>query len=282
MEFYSKLFKVAAVIFVVLSATLTVALAFQRPFREYPGQEYTDFAVPADANEKTEFVMGRLMFPASPYGMFGGLERYRNWSKGGTGWTNDYPRADRHFVQAVRRLTRIHVRSVEQPINLDDGDDVYDWPWIFAVEASPMDLTEPQAKKLREYLMRGGFLMCADTWGDRDWGLFAATMQRVFPDRYFVEVPDGDQIFHVLYDLKDRYGIPGEWSLHTGVPYLNGGRVGHWRGIYDDKKRLMVMVDFNSDTSDSWEWADEPRYPEKYSAQGIRIGVNYIIYAMTH
>jgi hypothetical protein len=281
-EFYSKLFKVAAVIFVVLSATLTVALAFQRPFREYPGQEYTDFAVPADANEKTEFVMGRLMFPASPYGMFGGLERYRNWSKGGTGWTNDYPRADRHFVQAVRRLTRIHVRSVEQPINLDDGDDVYDWPWIFAVEASPMDLTEPQAKKLREYLLRGGFLMCADTWGDRDWGLFAATMQRVFPDRYFVEVPDGDQIFHVLYDLKDRYGIPGEWSLHTGVPYLNGGRVGHWRGIYDDKKRLMVMVDFNSDTSDSWEWADEPRYPEKYSAQGIRIGVNYIIYAMTH
>jgi len=269
---------VALGIFVVLGA----AWAFQRPFREYPGQEYTDFAVPADANEKTEFVMGRLMFPASPYGMFGRLERYRDWSKGGTGWTNDYPRADRHFVQAVRRLTRIHVRSVEQPINLDDGDDVYDWPWIFGVQASPMDLTDSQAKKLREYLLRGGFLMCADTWGDRDWEIFATTMKRVFPERDLVEVPDGDQVFHVLYDLKDRYGIPGEWSLHSGVPYLNGGRVGHWRGIYDDKKRLMVMCDFNSDTSDSWEWADEPRYPEKYSAQGIRIGVNYIIYAMTH
>jgi hypothetical protein len=226
--------------------------------------------------------MGRLMFPASPYGMFGRLERYRDWSKGGTGWTNDYPRADRHFVQAVRRLTRVHVRSVEQPINLDDGDDVYDWPWIFAVQASPMDLTEPQAKKLREYLLRGGFMMCADTWGDRDWQIFEATMKRVFPERAFVEIPDRDQVFHVLYDLKDRYGIPGEWSLRSGVPYLNGGRVGHWRGLYDDKGRLMMVADFNSDTSDSWEWADEPRYPEKYSAQGIRIGVNYIIYAMSH
>lgn len=268
----------AAGVFVLLSA----AYAFQRPFREYPGQEYTDFAVPPDANEKTEFVMGRLMYPGSPYGMFGGYERFRDWRKGGTAWTNDYPRADRHFVQAVRRLTRIHVRSAEQPVNLEDGDDVFDWPWIFGVQASPMDLTDAQAKKLREYLLRGGFLMCADTWGDRDWEIFAATMHRVFPERELVEIPDRDSVFHVLYDLSDRYGIPGEWSLHSGVPYLNGGRVGHWRGIYDDKNRLMVMADFNSDTSDSWEWADEPRYPEKYSAQGIRIGVNYIIYAMTH
>jgi hypothetical protein len=272
----------AAGVLIVLGAVMGAAYAFQRPFREYPGMEYTDFAVPADANQKAEFVMGRLMYPASPYGMFGALDRYADWRTGNTGWTNDYPRADRHFVQAVRRLTRIEVRSVEQPINLDDGDDVFDWPWIFAVQASPMDLTDAQAKKLREYLLRGGFMMCADTWGDHDWAIFAATMQRVFPERALVEIPDKDPVFHVLYDLSDRYGIPGEWSLRTGVPYLNGGRVGHWRGIYDDKNRLMVVVDFNSDTSDSWEWADEPRYPEKYSAQGIRIGVNYIIYAISH
>src|SRR5438067_4947758 len=136
------------------------AYAFQRPFREYPGQEYSDFAIPPGANDKTEFVMGRLMFPASPYGMFGRLDLYRDWRKGGTGWTNDYPRADRHFVQAVSRLTRLHVRSTEQPVNLDDDDDVFDWPWLFAVQASPMDLTDSQAKKLREYLLRGGFMMC--------------------------------------------------------------------------------------------------------------------------
>ncbi len=268
---------VAAGLFAVLSA----AWAFQRPFREYPGQEYTGFDIPPGANEKTEFVMGRLMFPASPYGMFGMLDRYYDWRAGRTGWTNDYPRADRHFVQAVKRLTRIHVRSTEQPINLDDGDDVFDWPWIFAVQSSPMDPTPAQAKKLREYLLRGGFLMTADTWGDDQWSLVVAAFKRVFPERDFVDIPDRDQVFHILYDLKNRYGIPGEWSLR-GLPYLNGGRVGHWRGLYDDKGRLMVVCDVNSDTSDSWEWADEPRYPEKYSAQGIRIGVNYIVYAMTH
>jgi hypothetical protein len=272
--FYRKLIPVAL--------CACAAWAFQKPFRQYPGQEYTDFEVPSDATEKTEFVMGRLMYPASPYGMFGSLDRYYDWRTGRTGWTNDYPRADRHFVQAVRRLTRVHVRSAEQPVNLDDGDDVFDWPWIFAVQASPMDLSDAQGKKLREYLLRGGFMMFADTWGDRDWQILATTMKRVFPEKDFVEIANSDQVFHVLYDLKDRYGIPGEWSLHSGVPYLNGGRVGHWRGLYDDKGRLMVVADVNSDTSDSWEWADEPRYPEKYSAQGIRIGVNYIIYAMTH
>ena len=263
-------------------ALVTAGIAFQRPFRQYPGQEYTDFEVPPDARERTEFVFARLMYPGSPFGMFGRLERLKDWREGFTAWTNDYPRADRHFAQAVRRLTRLHIRSAEQPVNLDDGDDVFDWPWLFAVEASPFSLTEPQARKLREYLLRGGFLMCADTWGERDWKLFAASMARVFPDRSFVEIPDSDPVFHVLYDLNDRYGIPGEWSLRSGVPYLNNGRTGHWRGIYDDKSRLMVVVDFNSDTSDSWEWADDPRYPERYSAQGIRIGVNYIIYALSH
>jgi hypothetical protein len=274
--------RIVPLLLILVLALFSAALAFERPFREYPGQEYSNFPLPPDANEKTEFVMGRLMYPGALGGMFGGFDAYRDWRKGGTAWTNDYPRADRHFVQAVRRLTRIHIRSVEQPVNLDDDDDVYDWPWLFAVQASPWNLTDVQARKLREYLLRGGFVMCADTWGDRDWSLFASSMARVFPERPFVEIPDDDPVFHVLYDLNDRYGIPGEWSLRSGVPYLNGGRVGHWRGIYDDKGRLMVVVDFNSDTSDSWEWADEPRYPERYSAQGIRIGVNYIIYAMTH
>ncbi len=269
--------RVAACIFVIMGA----AWAFQRPFREYPGQEYTGFEIPPNPNEQTEFIMGRLMFPLRLTACSGASTVITTGVPG----TRDGPT----IIPAPTGIScrrcggwRVSVRSTEQPINLDDGDDVFDWPWIFAVESSPMDLTAAQSKKLREYLLRGGFLMCADTWGDRDWQLFATTMKRVFPERDFVEVADGDSVFHVLYDLKDRYGIPGEWSLHSGVPYLNGGRVGHWRGLYDDKRRLMVMADMNSDTSDSWEWADEPRYPEKYSAQGIRIGVNYIIYAMTH
>jgi hypothetical protein len=88
-----------------------------------------------------------------------------------------------------------------------------------------------------------------------------------------------------VYDLDDRYQVPGEWALRRGVTYRNereGGAVPHWRGILDDKGRVMVAMSYNSDIGDSWEWADDPEYPEKYSALGIRIGVNYVIYSLTH
>ena len=87
----------------------------------------------------------------------------------------------------MRRLTRIHTRSVEQPVNLDDGDEVYNWPWLYAVQVGWWNLTDAQAKKLRDYLLRGGFFMCDDFWGDSQWEVFQASMKRVFPDRPIVE-----------------------------------------------------------------------------------------------
>jgi len=88
-----------------------------------------------------------------------------------------------------------------------------------------------------------------------------------------------------VYDLDDRYQVPGEWALRRGITYRNGpqgGAIAHWRVIMDDKGRVMVAMSYNSDIGDSWEWADDPEYPEKYSALGIRIGVNYVIYSLTH
>jgi len=183
---------------------------------------------------------------------------------------------------AIRRLLRLQVRSVEQPVSLDDRDDVYNYPWLYAVFVGEWDLTDHQAKTLREYLLRGGFLMCDDFWGTRDWEVFAQSIKRVFPDRPVVEIPNADAIFHTVYDLDQRYQVPGEWSIHTGVHYRNDGYTAHWRGIYDDRGRLMVAIAFNSDLGDSWEWADDSDYPEEYSALGIRIGANYIVYSMTH
>ncbi len=264
---------------------LTSLLAFQNPFREYPGDEYEAFPLPPDYREQTEWTFARLMYPPVPeYRWSRGARRAngRDWTAGFFSWTNDYPRADRHFSQAVRRLSRISVRSVEQPVNLNDGDDVYNWPWLYAVQVGQWQLTDSQAIKLRDYLLRGGFLMCEDFWGTREWDIFEASMRRVFPDRVIVDLPDSDPIFHTVFNLDDRYQVPGEWSLRSGVPYRNGGVDAHWRGVYDDKGRLLVAICFNSDIGDSWEWADYPEYPERYSALGIRIGVNYIVYSMTH
>jgi hypothetical protein len=256
--------------------------AFQRPFRQYPGIEYSTFALPPDWQEKTEWAFARLMYPQGGGGFGFGRFRGGDWREGYSMWTQDYPRADRHFSAAVRRLTRIHVRSVEQPVNLDDGDDVYNWPWLYAVQVGRWRLTDAQAHKLRDYLLRGGFFMADDFWGEQDWANFAESMSRVFPDRPIVDLENSNPIFHILYDLDDRYQVPGARYLSTGVTWKCEGCEAQWRGIFDDKGRLMVALTPNSDIGDSWEWADDPQYLEKFSALGIRIGVNYIVYAMTH
>jgi hypothetical protein len=124
--------------------------------------------------------------------------------------------------------------------------------------------------------------MCDDFHGTREWDVFVESMKKVFPDRPIVEINNLDQIFHTIYDLDDRYQVPGAQFLWSGRTYEFDGYEPHWRGIYDDKGRLMVAICFDMDLGDSWEWADDPRYPEKYSALGIRIGVNYVVYAMTH
>jgi hypothetical protein len=261
------------------------ALWAQRPFREYPGREYSDFPVPPDWQEKTEWAFARLMYPTMPgvhgYGRRGFRGGGDPWTQGYTSWTTDYPRSDRHFSSALRRLTRVHARSAEQPVNLDEGDE-YDWPWLYAVEVGHWNLTDAQSKAMREYLLRGGFFMCDDFHGTEEWDVFVASMRRVFPDKQIVEIENPDAIFHTIYDLDGRYQVPGAQWIRSGRTYEYDGFQPHWRGIYDDKGRLMVAICFDMDLGDSWEHADNPEYPEKFSALGIRIGVNYVVYAMTH
>jgi hypothetical protein len=268
----------------LLAGTL---FAFQLPpFREYPGLEYEvgDIPLPPDYRQKAEWTFARLMYPLAAYSRvrgFRGRRRGGMWNEGNSMWTQDYPRADRHFTEAVGRLTRIHVRSVEQPVNLDDRA-VWDWPWLYAVQAGHWQLTDSQIATMREYLLRGGFFMADDFWGEEEWEIFMETMRRVMPGHDPVELSDDDPIFHVVYDVGERYQVASEGSARRGVSAKCAACPAHWLGIRDDKGRIVVAITFQSDIGDSWEWADAPYYPEFYSRLGIRIGVNYIEYAMTH
>jgi len=239
--------------------------AFQRGrrggFREY-GEE---LVTPADAGEKTEWAFARLKYPSPRY-----------WN-----WTTDYPKADRQFVQGVRRLTRLHTRSVEQVVDVD-SDEIYNWPWIYAVEVGRWDLTDPQCERVRDYLLRGGFLMVDDFHGTQEWAGFMASMSRIFPDRPIVELENNNQILHVLYDLDERFQIPGTAALYSGQTYEKDGVIPRWRAIMDDKGRVMVAICHNMDLGDAWEHADNPRYPEKATSLAYRIAINYIIYSMSH
>ena len=200
------------------------------PFREYPGVEYYDFDLPTDFRDPAEWVFARLMYPSIGWG--------GAWQDGGTSWTIDYPKGDRHIAALVRRLSVINARSVEQPVNLDDGDDVFNWPWLYAVEVGQWDLTDSQAAQLREYLLRGGFLMVDDFHGSREWTIFVESMRRVFPDRPIVDLPDDDPIFHTFWDLEERQQIPGLQFVFSGRPFEQDGFDAHWRGIYDDEGRV--------------------------------------------
>ena len=257
-------------------------LQAQRPFKQYQAMEYEDFPLPPDWDQKAEWTRARLRYP----GVSGGFRRRLDLN-----WTTDYPRSDRHLLEGIRRLTRIDARSVEQVVDLDGTDDVFNWPMMYAVEVGHWALPDDQAKQLREFLLRGGFLMVDDFHGDEpyhgvdsEWGVFVASMSKVFPDHKIVELEDNDQIFHTMYDLDDRYQVPGWQWYRSGRTYEAGetGMNPHWRGIMDDKGRVMVAICHNMDLGDAWEWSDDPRYPEKWAGLAYRIAVNYFIYDLTH
>lgn len=245
--------------------------------------EYRNFERPADWQEKTEWAFARLMFAGGGPNIDGYYPRFQgDYRLGLSLWTQDFPRADRHFSAALRRLTRVHVRSVEQVVNLDEGD-TYDWPWLYAVQVGEWGLSDQQASELREYLLRGGFFVADDCHGASELEVFTERMKKVFPERPIVEIQDADAIFHTVYDLDERFQVPGMAHVSEGCKNCGDGGVGaHWRGIYDDKGRIMVAFSYNSDLGDAWEWADDAQYPAKPAQLAIRIGVNYVVYAMTH
>ena len=266
------------------AALLTTLHAFQpAAFHEYPGVEYNlgEIPLPRDWNQPAEFAFARLMFPGGWNDGYCSTGRFcGDFRLGLSLWTQDYPRADRHFLEAVRRLTRIDTRSVEQVINVEDGQEVYNWPFLYAVQVGEWGLTPAEGKVLRDYLLRGGFFMADDLHGTEEREVFAQSMKLVFPERPIVELDSSDPIFHTAFDLDDRYQLPG--YAHLPLGYKNDGIGGHWQAILDDQGRVMIAITTNSDVGDSWEYADDPSYPEKFSALGIRLGVNYILYDLTH
>ena len=224
---------------------------------------------PADGNE-AEFYFVRLSYSEN------GL-RYA----GRQGWLTDWPEAEQHLLKGIRRLTRIDTSPEGRYLSIMDKD-LFDHPWIYAVEVGGWSLSPTEAARLRDYLLRGGFLMVDDFHGTAEWAGFVESMNRVFPDRTIVDVRPDDPIFHVAYETGERVQIPGIQSLYSGRIYEKDGFVPQWRGIYDDQGRLMVMINFNMDLGDAWEHADIPEYSLQYTLLAYKYTINYILYAMTH
>jgi hypothetical protein len=270
-----KLLRSITVVAVVL-ALCSVVYAFQR-IADWGYQ-------PAQSTEKAEFSWSRLHY-ASAYGGGGGYGGYGGYGYGrGGSWTRDYPKADRQFLIAMKRLTRIQGKPVEQVVDLD-SDEIFNYPWVYAVQVQAWSFNDDEAKRLREFLLKGGFLMVDDFHGSEDWENFMTGMRQVFPDAKKWPVEDltnKDEIFHVLYDLDDRFQVPGEQYIRSGRTYEKDGYIPKWRGIRDQDGRIMVAICFNMHLGDAWEWADDPEYPETFASMAFREGLNYVVYGMTH
>ncbi len=264
-----------AAVLSLLAAAWAVSAAPQtgpgqgRRWAKYESEMQNPAEDPPDAWEKTEFAFARLRYRSDR----------RGW-RGGGRWGIDANKSDRQFIQGLRRLTRIHARSVEQIVDID-SDDIFDWPWIYAVGAGDWTLTEAHARRLRQYFERGGSLMVDDFHNEREWAGFMAGISQALPGHEVVEVADEDQILHIAYDLSHRFRVPGLNVVH-GDQIERGGIDPHFRAVLDDHGRVQVQIFFNMDLGDAWEWADIPEYPEKYASMAYRLGVNYILYAMTH
>jgi uncharacterized protein DUF4159 len=221
------------------------------------------------------------------------LERNRGYGDRATRifgrWMMDTWDADIQYMWGIQRLTNVRLSVEPHPIPIM-WPDLFKYPYIYAVEPGYLQLTDQQAARLREYLLRGGFLHVDDFHGTREWNQFASQMKKVFPEREIEDLPLTHAIFHTFFDIDRIIQVP---NVRLGEMYkASGGKSRTWeqpydtaphiRGISDDKGRLMVLITFNSDYGDAWEWMDDPDYPSEFTTYAYRLGVNSIIYAMTH
>ena len=220
-----------------------------------------------------EFHFARLVYNNAP----GSRRALRGW---GNAWSTDYADAEYHLTKGLQRLTLVDSEDVAYDgsggrlVTLDN-DSVFDFPWLYAVEVGQWLLSDSEARLLREYLDRGGFLVVDDFWGNDEWQTFTASMQRVFPDREIEDIPDSHPIMRVHFDIKERTQIPGARGPRHGL-------YPKWRAIFDDNGRVMVAINFNMDMGDAWEHADDPSYPAQMTGLAYRFAMNYIVYSMTH
>lgn len=257
-------------LFALLLGGAFLGLAATRRWAKYEYEMQSPADDPPDANEETEFAFTRLRYRSTR-----NRARYQSWGI-------DANTSERHFITGLRRLTRIYGRSIEHIVDID-SDEMFDWPWIYIVSGGDWVINESQAERLRKYFDRGGFLVVDDLHGDIEWEQFMEGMSQVYPDARVEDLENDHPVFHTMYDLSERLQVPGYQIVERGSMWeRNNGIVPYWRVISDEKGRVQVAAFLNQDLGDAWEFSNDPAYPEQFASMAYRMGVNYVIYSLTH
>lgn len=213
----------------------------------------------------------------------------------GMGWKTDYPYAGINLMIRFSELTtgRVSVDNRGEPNHwvvrfMDDA--LYNCPFTMASDVGTIGFTDQEAARLREYLLKGGFLWVDDFWGTRAWRQWESEIGRVLPPSQYPvrDVPLDHPVFRTLSHVRKVpqitaiqfwYGVGGRTTSERGFDSSEA----HFRAIADEHGRLLVVMTHNTDVADAWEReAEDPRYFEQFSPDGYGLGINVLLYAMTH
>ena len=240
----------------------------------FPTQQLGDYG----GVDGSEFVFARLIYSEG----LGNFSRFR-W-RGGGSWATDWPKADKQFIFAIDRMSNVRV-VLDKDIAIEIMDpNLFSYPFIYALEVGRgMNLSQQQADRLREYMLRGGFVVIDDFWGTYEWRNFYRELKKIFPDKEPEEIPLSHQLFHSFFDIDKILQIPNVRNGCGGYrTHQQDGYVPYALAIFDDDRRPMMVINFNTDIGDAWEWADLECYPNEFAGFAFRIGINWIVYSMTH
>jgi len=252
------------VLLVLLTMGVSSALAQRRGFGGYGGRNRREAIQPNPPYD------GRFSFVRLRYGPDYGFVSQ------GLPWSHDYPTGEQHFMKILNELSYLNPHVDETSILPLDSPDLCKYPVAYMAEPGFLTLTDGEVAAFRTYLLKGGFVIFDDFAERRGgWDNFEAQMRRVLPEGRFVDLDASNPIFHAFFEIPNLDIIPQYYD--TGKPIF--------RGIYennDPTKRLLVMVNFNTDISEFWEFSDTGLKPIDESNEAYKLGVNYIIYGMTH
>ena len=197
-------------------------------------------------------------------------------------WAIDAPAAEQNLSRRVQTATSIEVG--EPLVMALDDPRLFQYPWLYLVEPSNAIFSDEEAATLREFLLRGGTLTLDDFHGSFEWDLTVRLLARVFPDREFVDLSPPHPIFTSFYQFERYPQVPGLGSFFNGRTWEKGGYTARLRAILDDTGRPMVLANWNTDMGDGWEWSNAEDYPGylKYTSLAYRMGINEVVYALTH
>jgi Domain of unknown function (DUF4159) len=223
----------------------------------WPALAFFDSEPPKDA----EFTYARIRYHMTPDAIY----------QREVPWHHDYPYGDETFPAFVKEVTHVHTASTAYQIVDIDSPDLFKYPFAYLCEPGYLELNEKDTKNFREYLERGGFVMIDDFRGERHLSNLVYQLKKAFPDKNIIPLTLRHSIFDSFYKID---------SLEMPPPY--GSQPVQFLGMEDDHGRLMLVIDYNNDLSEIWQWLDEGSLPLHDAAESLKFGTNYLMYAFTH